>query len=150
MTSEELKNELTYNPESGSFFWARAGQGRSVNNPAGDSNSIAGRRISLNGRKWRTPTLAWLYMSGSMPDGVVIPIDGNVRNDRWSNLKCISTKEYRTYRRKQIMVYQDKVNQVAAIPIRSEGVYRGPATWTEVEVRKAIDEFILSKVLTAV
>lgn len=149
MTSDELKNELTYNPESGAFIWARPGHGRSVNNPAGDSNGVAGRRISLQGRKWRTTTLAWLYMTGSLPEGVVIQRDQNVRNDRWDNLTVISLKEYRAFRRRQIVAFQDAISGGARTTVtKPTGVYKGPATWTEAQVRQAIAEFISTKGLT--
>lgn len=88
ISQEELKRVLDYNPKTGVFTWKIAPCGHGVK-----KGSVAG---CLHPRGWRyiryryhghaEHRLAFLYMTGSMPD-FVDHKDRNRSNNSWSNLR---------------------------------------------------------------
>lgn len=86
LTQEYLKKHLTYNPETGEFWWRTPGPGRNLKRQAGHVNKRGYRRIYLLGRLYRASHLAFLYMLNIWPEEVDHR-DRNPRNDIWENLK---------------------------------------------------------------
>lgn len=79
LTQSELKNKLTYNPETGLF---------------GRKNKIAGSlrpngyiQIGINKKLFRAHRLAFLYMTGEWPKSDVDHIDMDRKNNKWANLR---------------------------------------------------------------
>jgi hypothetical protein len=86
-----LRQLLRYDPDSGSWTWLEPTSNRVK------TGGIAGRRggngywgIKIDGRRYPTSVLAFLYMTGEWPSGVIDHIDRNPENNRWSNLRCVS------------------------------------------------------------
>lgn len=46
-------------------------------------------RVCIDGVKREAGRIAWLYMTGNWPDGVVDHKDGNPQNNKWENLRDI-------------------------------------------------------------
>lgn len=92
VTQERLKELLHYDPHTGVFVWlvdrnhlAKAGS------VAGSINSCGYIQIWIDGRQYKASRLAWLYVHGSFPSGLMDHIDRIRTNDRISNLR-VATK----------------------------------------------------------
>jgi hypothetical protein len=94
LTQEELKTLLEYNPETGLFkrhppvhfnaysdWWA------------GSLGTRGYRLIRYKGVYWKAHRLAWLYMTGEWPKGVIDHLDRDTNNNIWSNLRDVSQTE---------------------------------------------------------
>ena len=96
LSAERLRRFLTYQPESGCFFWnveSRSGFQQSVINhmpgdEAGTPRKSDGRIvIRIDGRTYLRYRLAWLWMTGQWPIREIDHVDGDPANDRISNLR---------------------------------------------------------------
>lgn len=94
LTQAELKDQLAYDPRSGAFKWL-------VDKPGGlQRGTRAGyitdrnfRRISVFDKEFRASHLAWLYVTGELPEYRIKHIDGNTLNDRFENLQEIKRRK---------------------------------------------------------
>lgn len=92
MTFEEyLKEVLTYNKDTGEFFWIKPGHSRTLSKPAGGKNAqgyiqlevrFDGNRRAVYGHR-----LAILFTTGSWPTGVVDHANGDKSDNRIENLR---------------------------------------------------------------
>lgn len=93
ITINNIKEKLSYNPETGIFVWKKRRMGPKTNSLPG---SIAGYqhdnrgyiRIKLWGKSYYCHRLAWLYMTGEWPEKHIDHADGNTLNNKWSNLRA--------------------------------------------------------------
>lgn len=97
-----LKNQLTYDPDTGIFKWKESGKGRRSNLIAGcvrKKGTNVWRKIRFEGEDYTSGQLAWLLMTGVFPGFIIDHIDGDPLNDRWSNLrrgdKCVAQRNLR-------------------------------------------------------
>ena len=88
LTREELYSQLDYCSETGIFRW------RISNSPRVRVGDIAGHlhisgyvRIRVNGRLYPAQRLAWLYVVGKWPAGLMDHKDLNKSNNRFENLR---------------------------------------------------------------
>lgn len=93
LTIEILKEYLSYDPENGFFTKIKRTPGHK-----GKIGTFAGcrsdgfRYIRINGGKYRTKQLVWLYMTGRWPEFELEHINGTTYDNRWENLReSIST-----------------------------------------------------------
>jgi hypothetical protein len=86
MTQERLKEILTYNPETGDFYWKKFGGRRKRGKPAGSPRKL-NRVVGVSGIKYCCHRLAWLYMTGKFPENTIDHIDRNCLNNKFSNLR---------------------------------------------------------------
>lgn len=87
ITQSRLKELLHYDPETGSFTWL-------VQKFRGDKGATAGCnighgywKIGIDRKRYYAHHLAWLYMTGEWPVGVIDHRDGDALNNRWANLR---------------------------------------------------------------
>lgn len=109
LTQEALKNQIEYNPITGSWEWLLPKKGRTVGKPAGCLCKTHGYRfIVIGGVRYRANRLAYLYMEGGMPPaknakGEIIEIDhanGIKDDDRWTNLRiCTRSQNLRNQKK---------------------------------------------------
>jgi len=100
ITQNELKQQLSYNPETGLFTRITKNKGRGkVGDVAGgdDKGYVA---IRVYSKRYSAHRLAWLYVYGSFPKGEIDHINGIRSDNRIDNLRDVSHKNNTRNRRK--------------------------------------------------
>lgn len=92
ITAERLRHLLDYDPISGAFLRRVAGRGLRVGQVAG-SDCRGYRSIAVDGRDYRAHRLAWLYVHGRWPTGMLDHINGDRADNRIANLRECSNSE---------------------------------------------------------
>lgn len=94
LDAEYVRSVLDYDPSTGVFKWksfrsANAQEGFE----AGATDAQGYRIISLDNRRYKAHRLAWLIMTGEMPDGDIDHIDMDRSNNRFANLRAASRSQ---------------------------------------------------------
>ncbi len=91
LTAEYLRSLLSYNQETGEFYWREPKPHRIMNKPLGKNNGTGYLQIGFHkdGEPLRflAHRLAWLYVYGIWPEKGIDHIDHNRSNNRISNLR---------------------------------------------------------------
>jgi hypothetical protein len=91
----ELKRQIHYNQYTGEF--TRLIKQHTGQNRLGKLRGIKAEgkgEINILGNWYMLSRLAWMYMTGSWPDGYVYHIDGDKSNYKWENLRQSSGLGY--------------------------------------------------------
>lgn len=99
LTQERLKACLSYSSETGEFIWLRSSRRIGSGLPAGYFGLGGYRLIRIDGHAYRGNRLAWLYVHGSWPEGMIDHVNGNTGDDRISNLRDVSSEVNQQNRR---------------------------------------------------
>jgi hypothetical protein len=91
LTVEQLKDTLDYDADTGVFVW-KIRPSKAVK--AGDVAGCVEKRIGyitigIGGRVYKAHRLAWLYVYGSWPKGLIDHINGNKADNRIDNLRDV-------------------------------------------------------------
>lgn len=93
ITQEELKQQLEYNPNTGIFTWA-------IRKPKVKFGAVAGRtkpkgyvEIRVNLVSYQAHRLAWLYVHGEWPDGLIDHINRDPADNRIANLRVATHQQ---------------------------------------------------------
>jgi hypothetical protein len=91
-SSTELGRIFHYDPETGAFYWRKAGKGRAGGKGARAGGQRAGRWIlSVDGKEFLAYRVAYKMMTGEDPgDKDIDHVNGDCSDDRWANLRCVS------------------------------------------------------------
>lgn len=94
LTQELLKECLHYDPDTGLFYRKKkTSNNMKVGQVAGHNHIEGYLELSLFGKKYLCHRLAWLYMTGTIPDSDIDHING-VRNDnRFQNLRVANRSQ---------------------------------------------------------
>lgn len=89
LTAARLRELLNYDPSTGLFTWrvSRQGSGAKPGKLAGAKGKNGYVYIGVDQRRMLAHRLAVLYVTGSLPAGLVDHIDGVKVNNRWANLR---------------------------------------------------------------
>ncbi len=101
-THEWLLDNMDFDCETGIFSWKKPGYGRTVGKPIGQDARIDATRylmMRISGELLYAHRLAWFYVHGVWPDGVIDHIDGNRANNAIANLR-VATHAQNAARRK--------------------------------------------------
>lgn len=94
MEQSELKRLMVYSPKSGVFTWVNPPKKHEelLGEPAGYllNSKKPYWIIQINGQKYKRSRLAFLFMTGRFPVGVIDHISGDSTDDRWINLRDVS------------------------------------------------------------
>lgn len=98
LTVERLRSLLRYNPRTGVFVWVARSSPHSLNIVIGTQAGAPTKdgnygRIMVDGVRYYTHVLAWLYMTGDVPTDEVDHRDRTRSNNRWSNLRAATRKQ---------------------------------------------------------
>lgn len=81
----EFKKKYHYEPATGLFYSADC---RCT--PLKTKTTLGYGKISYKGKTYAMHRLAFLYMTGSLPEKFVDHIDGDPTNNKWSNLREVT------------------------------------------------------------
>lgn len=135
MTLDEIKEILSYDPNTGIFTLLNASS-NPRKNKAGVNKPNSGGYVMVRYGQKRTYAhrLAFLFMTGEIPNAFIDHIDGNPSNNAWSNLR-VATKAQNTYNRKTYSTNKSGVKGVcwngslrkwqAAIKYQYKNIYLG-------------------------
>jgi hypothetical protein len=99
VTVEQLRDLLHYGPTTGLFTWLKPQHKEERIGSAAGCLANGYVVIGINGRLYRAHRLAWLYMHGSWPSGVVDHKNTNRSDNRIENLRDV-TQQVNTQNRK--------------------------------------------------
>lgn len=153
LTHDRLRELLDYNPETGIFTWKEPNKHCSKNikgTKAGSLNSKGYRRIRVEGKDYKAHRLAWFYVYGSLPSGM-LDHKNRVRDDnRIDNLR-LATPTLNAFNKEQVRVSRTGVRGVfkhgkrymAYIGRNAETRASFPSLEEAVIARKAMESGIL-------
>ena len=88
ITAARLKELLAYDPATGVFVWrVNRGELASKDSIAGGVGAHGYIAIEVDCRPHRAHRLAWLYVTGELPDGQIDHINGVRTDNRFANLR---------------------------------------------------------------
>lgn len=93
LTQAELKEILNYDPETGDFTWKVKRTNKiNIGDKAGFIPQDKRIKIGINNRVYRADRLVYLYKEGIIPHRTIIHINGDMSDNRLSNLKLKQQK----------------------------------------------------------
>jgi hypothetical protein len=95
LTPDELRQRLHYNPCTGIFTWLRQNRNTKVGQIAGGNGHAAGFFIKIDYIRYHAHRLAWFYMMGQWPSLYIDHVNGNPRDNRWTNLRLATWEQNR-------------------------------------------------------
>ncbi len=90
LDQKKLMEMLAYNPATGMFYWVAplsAAHSVKKGDRAGTVNKEGYVHIKIDGKSYLGHRLAWLYITGSWPKGILGHRDGDRANNAWLNLR---------------------------------------------------------------
>ena len=94
ITQKELKKFLSYDKSTGLFIWKTTTANRvRIGDVAGSIYKNGYVYIAINGKRYKAHRLAWLYITGEMPQKHIDHKNHNRADNRFKNLRDIMQKE---------------------------------------------------------
>lgn len=105
LTRNFLMSELLYDPLTGAFSWLVSRPGITAGNIAGHHlKNSTGKTycvICIKRKRFMAHRLAWLFMKGSWPPHEIDHINGDGVDNRWINLRSVTSSENKMNARKR-------------------------------------------------
>ena len=88
ITQDQIKECLSYDPETGIFTWLKSTNNRvRIGQRAGFIRSDGYRRIMVNRKRYFAHRITFLFMTGSFPSDEIDHVNGRRDDNRWANLR---------------------------------------------------------------
>ena len=100
LTEERLKQLLTYDPETGLFTWKVDKKSAKKGSVCGNNTVQPYIEVHIDGTKYLAHRLAFLYQTGRLPQNIIDHINGNGRDNRFTNLRVATTSQNAMNKRK--------------------------------------------------
>lgn len=117
LTQEQLKAAVKYDPETGIFTGKRG-------KPLGYQSVKGYLYISINDERFFAHRLAWLYMYGQMPEGIIDHINHDKQDNRIANLRAVATADNVRYRK----MVSDKPVKAKGVRVHRSGKFQARIT----------------------
>lgn len=88
-----VKQLLNYDPDTGVFTWLVSNGRRKSGSVAGSFESNGYLQIKIDGIQYMAHRIAWIYMYGCWPDGMLDHKDRNKINNRIENLRIATPQQ---------------------------------------------------------
>jgi hypothetical protein len=96
LTQSRLHEVLDYCPETGIFVWKLGRRGLAkIGSVAGTTVTGGYKQIMVDGAMYRAHRLAWFYVHGALPFGMLDHINRDPSDNRIANLREATCKENR-------------------------------------------------------
>lgn len=142
MTQSELKELITYDPETGFIKWKSYRRKSMAKHGESDGHQHSSGYITImvKGKSYLAHRLVWFYVTGNMPENQIDHING-VRNDnRFSNLREVTHQQNSFNREGKGIALDKKTGKfMAGITVNGKRIYIGYYK-TEAEAKKAYIE----------
>ncbi len=90
-----IRDYLSYNPDTGQFFWLKRVHTRmKAGDEACSTNADGYRYITFNGKRHKASRLAWWFVHNEVPN-VIDHINHDRGDDRISNLRNVTYSQNR-------------------------------------------------------
>lgn len=147
ITAIELRERLSYDPNTGDWIWLQSPRAGWVGRPAGALDAKGYWIIKIDGKSYKASRLAFLYMTGEWPPEEIDHINRKSWDDCWINLRPATRTENNLNREKIGMsghkgVYRH--NQNDRWVAQHENVYIGSYETIE-EAVAAREAFLLKR-----
>ena len=93
LTQSLIKEVLSYSPDTGLFTWVKTRNNTRTGRTAGFRASHGYTLIKIHGRSYYAHRLAWLYVYGSLPVGIIDHINEAKDDNRTVNLRDVGRRE---------------------------------------------------------
>jgi hypothetical protein len=94
ITQARLKELFDYDPKTGNFIWrvSRGSRAR-IGAVTGKASTNGRLQLFVDGQLHQLHRAAWVYMTGSQPEGQIDHINGIRDDNRFSNLRDVTPSE---------------------------------------------------------
>lgn len=101
LTAERLRHLLSYDPATGAFKWRVDRNSKCLaESVAGGVNPKGYVAVRVDYRPYRAHRLAWLYVTGEWPEGLIDHINGEPADNRFCNLRVADSNTNAMNRRR--------------------------------------------------
>jgi len=125
LTQSKLKELMTYNPETGLFTRIKSYHSNKVGTCPDKINSKGYCEISIGSKKYKSHRLAWLYMTGDLPENQIDHINGIKSDNRWVNLRQATNAENCRNKKKKGFCVTRSGSYQAEIQTGDQRIYLG-------------------------
>lgn len=87
-----IRELLEYFPLTGIIMWRETGKGRRIDRIAGCTDRHGYLQTRIDGKIYFNHRIAWAYVYGEMPSGVIDHINGDPSDNRIENLRDVTRK----------------------------------------------------------